>query len=78
MRGPSIVQTGGTVVVEVGPNDTEVTVSSGGPDSTTHPVQGGKSVSFPVPPVPPGTVLIVSVGSGVRARSILIEVVEAD
>ena len=76
IRGPSTVTQGGTIEVDVGTNDGSVEVSSGGPGTTTsHPVPPGKKVSIPVPPVPGGTILFVSVGRGLRARILLVEVI---
>ncbi len=54
-------------------------MTDGGGTATTHPVDPatGKA-SIPVPPVPPGTVLAVYVGKGLRRRIILIEVLDQD
>lgn len=76
IRATSPVPQGGTIDVEVGPNDTTVEVSTGSSDSTTtHPVPDGKTTSIPVPPVPPGTIVSITVGMGMRARIVLVEVV---
>ncbi len=67
---------GGSFDVEVGPNDTSVEVNAGGTGSvSTHEVGSGKSVSIPVPNVPAGTLLYISVGKGSRTRIIVIEVI---
>ena len=67
---------GGTFNVDVGPNDTSVEVSIGGTgESSSHDVSSGKSASIPVPPVPGGTLLFITVGKGLRARIIVIEVI---
>jgi hypothetical protein len=70
----SVVQQGGTLNVEVGPNDSEVEVSAGD-DGSLHPVTAGKTTPIPVPPVPPGTILSIRVGKGLRARVIYVEVI---
>ena len=75
IRGPQVVLQGGSIVVEVGPNDTTVEVDAGTKPVTSHPVQPGKTATIPVPPVTPGTILAVTVGKGLRARMILVEVV---
>lgn len=76
VRVSSPVAQGGTIHVEVGPNDSTVEVSEGPSGSTsTHDVTPGKTASIPVPSVPPGTVLSVTVGKGPRARIVLVEVV---
>lgn len=73
--GSGVIQ-GGTMQVEVGPNETTVSVSSGSSSETTnHSVSPNKTASIPVPPVPPGTILEVTVGSGHRRRIILVEVI---
>jgi len=75
LRGPQAVPQGGTIQVEIGPNDTEVEVSEAGVGTPTrHPVPPGKTATIPVPNVPGGTLLYVSVGKGRRARIILVEV----
>ena len=78
IRGPSTAHSGGTVEVQVGYNDPSVEVSLGGSETTSYPVGPDKKATIPVPPVPPGTVLYVSVGTGLRRRVLLIEVVEED
>ncbi len=76
VRAVSPVVQGGTIEVDVGPNDTSVEVSTGSlPGTTVHKVTPGKRASIPVPNVPGGTILSVSVGQGARARVVLIEVI---
>ena len=76
IRGPTAVQQGGVIVVDVGPNDSTVEVSVNGSGHTTSTqVSPGKQASIPVPDVPPGTLLHVSVGKGNRERIILVEVI---
>ena len=67
---------GGTVTVNVGPNDSSVEVSVAGSDDTTsHDVEPNKDASIPVPNVAPGTLLVITVGKGLRARVLLVEVI---
>ncbi len=77
-EGVRSVQQGGTISVNVGPNDTSVDVKvAGSSDSSTFDVDPGKNVNIPVPPVPGGTLLFVTVGKGLRARIIVVEVVSS-
>jgi hypothetical protein len=76
IRADGIAVQGGSVQVQVGPNDSTVEVSVGGSsDSTSHDVSPGKGVTIPVPPVPQGTILYISVGKGLRRRLIVLEVI---
>ena len=76
IRAPTPVPQGGTIEVDVGPNDSTVEISTGtSQETTSHQVTPGKRASIPVPPVPGGTVLWVTVGKGARARIILVEVI---
>jgi hypothetical protein len=74
LQVPPIVVAGGTIEVDVATNDPSVEISDGA-SSSSHPVGPGKRVTIPVPPVPPGTVLAVVVGRGLRARVRLVEVI---
>ncbi|HEB53115.1 MAG TPA: hypothetical protein ENI87_07675 [bacterium] len=76
IRTGSLVLQGGTMKVEVGPNHDHVTVSAGVAGETfDYDVPPDKIATIPVPPVPPGTVLKVTVGRGARRRVIYVEVV---
>lgn len=76
LRATGVAVQGGSVDVQVGPNDSTVEVSVGGSsNSDSHPVDPGKSVTIPVPPVPQGTLLYISVGKGLRRRLIVLEVI---
>ena len=78
IRSTMVVTQGGTIDVDVGVNDANVDIKDGNPaNSRTHDVPPGKRASIPVPPVPDGTVLTVSVGKGARARTFLVEVVSS-
>ena len=68
---------GGTITVNVGPNDPSVEISNDSTgEVTTIPVERGKDTQVPIPNVPGGTVLFIRVGRGLRARIIIVEVVE--
>jgi len=76
IRVPTTVVAGGTMTVNVGPNDATVEVSVAGSEQTaSHTVPANKDVAIPVPSVPGGTVLFVTVGKGLRARTIEVLVV---
>lgn len=67
---------GGTIVVEVASNDRQIDVLNPATGEITHhDVPPGKSVTVPIPPVPPGSVLLVRAGRGRRASWLVIEVV---
>ncbi len=75
VRSASTAVAGGSMQVDVATNDDTVEVSAAGSGNvTSHPVPPGRRVTIPVPPVPPGTILFVSVGRGLRARVIQGEV----
>jgi hypothetical protein len=76
IRSSITVQQGGVINVDVGPNDSTVEMSvDGSGHATSTSVPPGKQVSIPVPDVPPGTLLHVTVGRGNRTRFILVEVI---
>lgn len=76
IRATTPVFQGGTIDVDVGTNDSTVEVSAGaGTETKTHNVPPGKRASIPVPDVPGGTILWISVGKGLRRRTILVEVI---
>jgi hypothetical protein len=72
--GPAVA--GGTVTVNVGPNDYVVEIKDGTTGNTTKlAVEPGKDTSIPIPNVPGGTIVIIVVGRGINARAIPVEVV---
>jgi len=75
LRVSATATVGGTFQVESGTSDPTIEVTDVATGVTqSFPVDPSKSTSIPVPAVPPGSVLIVSVGRGRRARVALIEV----
>lgn len=74
VKAPGVATQGGSIDVSVGPNDDSVEVHAGG-QGQTHQVPPGKKVTVPVPPVPPGTVLTITVGKGLRTRILYVEVI---
>ena len=78
IRTTLVVQQGGQIPVEVGPNDTTVEIKIVGTNSSkSFDVEPNKTSSVPVPPVPGGTLLFVTVGKGLRARVTVVEVVSS-
>jgi hypothetical protein len=75
LRGPLVAIQGGSIDIEVAPGVVFVDVGPAGSATTRYSVPKGRTVTVPVPPVPPGTVLIVSTGTGLRRRVVFIEVV---
>ena len=76
IRASGVAVQGGSVDVQVGPNDSTVEVSVGGDsESTSHEVGPDKGTTVPVPPVPAGTLIYISVGRGLRRRLIVLEVI---
>jgi len=76
IRVPMVVTSGSTITVNVGPNDTTVEINIAGTDKTqVVDVPPNKDASVQVPAVPPGTLIFITVGKGLRARVLLVEVV---
>jgi hypothetical protein len=77
LRGSATAASGGTITVQVGTSDSTVEVSAAGSANVqSHDVGPDRTATFPVPRVPPGTILFVTVGRGLRIRVIAIEVVD--
>jgi len=75
LKGPSTAPAGGTIEISVGPNETTVEVSMGGPGAPASlKVPPSKKVTIPVPSLP-GEVMAVTVGTGFATRTILITIV---
>ena len=64
---------GGSLSVDVGGNESTVEVTAGG-GTTSYTIGPDKRATVSVPAVPPGTLLLISVGRGARARWLLVEV----
>lgn len=76
LQSSGVATPGGSIVVEVASNDRQIDVLNAATGEVTrHDVPPGKSVTVPIPPVPPGTVLILRAGRGRRASWLVIEVV---
>ena len=76
IRVDSVAIPGGSITVNVGSADDVVEIGIGGStDTQSFNVPGDKDAQVPVPPVPPGTVLVVRVGKGARTRRFLVTVV---
>lgn len=67
---------GGSITINVGPSDDTVEVGIAGESgATSHLIPGNKDTSIPVPNAPPGTIIIIRIGKGIRRRRILVEIV---
>ncbi len=76
LRGPATVGQGGSVQVDIGPNDRSVQINAAGQgDTQSVPVPPGKTATIPIPPVPPGTFVMISIGNGLNRRRIIVEVI---
>lgn len=78
LRAPAAVPSGGTIPVDVGTPGGILDVHAPGGPVARVPVKPGRTARIPVPPVPPGTVLLLTVGTGANRRIVLVEVVEAE
>jgi len=78
VRGTIVVPAGGVVSVDVGVNESEVELTEvGGGFSSKATVEPGKTANIPIPGVQGGSVLILKLGKGPRARMMVIEVISA-
>lgn len=76
IRVTQAVPSGGSVTVNVGPNDSTVEINVAGTSEVqVVDVPPNKDAVIPVPPVPPGTILFITVGKGLRARVLIVEVI---
>lgn len=76
IRGPAVAVSGGSIDVDVASNDSTVEVGVSGQAATTsHDVPPHRRVSIPVPSLPAGSVLWVTVGTGLRRQVLRIEVI---
>lgn len=67
---------GGTIEVSVDTGGSSVEVNPGGSgEVTSHEIGDDGTVSIPVPNVPPGTLLYISVGKGPRMQIVVVEVI---
>ncbi len=78
LRGPQVATPGSTIGVEVAGNDQFVEVSTGGTDADNVPVGPGKQALVPIPNLPAGTIVVISVGKGLGRRILIVEIVEED
>jgi hypothetical protein len=76
LRGPAMAAQSGTIDVEIGPNEVSIDMGEvGAGERASFAVGSGRRLSVPVPQVPPGTLLAITVGRGLRAKVLLVEVV---
>jgi hypothetical protein len=65
-----------SVSVEVGPNDGSLHVTNSNTGGETRiPTTPGKTTVVPIPNVPPGTIIAITIGRGSNQRIIYVEVV---
>jgi hypothetical protein len=75
LRGPSTVAAGGSITIDVGSSGHAVAVTAPAQGTTRHRVPPDKRVVIPVPNVPVGSVILVTVGDGPLQQGLWIEVV---
>lgn len=76
IRGPSSATPGSSITVNVGPNDSSVSVSDPVSQTTvSYDVEPGKDTTIQIPNVPGGTLIQVWAGKGINRKLITIEVV---
>lgn len=74
--GIRAAQSGSSVEVDVGPNDSEITiVDTASGELSTYPVAPGKTTKIPLPSAPPGTAINVTIGRGRTARTVVFEII---
>jgi hypothetical protein len=77
LRGPPVGVPGGTITINVGPNDSSVHITDPTTQTTTsYKVEPGKDATITLPNAPGGTVLHIQVGTGINAQFFLIELIE--
>lgn len=75
-QGLRAVATGGTISVEVGPNDASITLTNNSTGEVSSiPTSPGKDTQVPIPGAPGGTVFTLRIGRGPTARVIVVEVI---
>lgn len=75
IRAPNVAPAGGSVSVDVGTGHRMVESNTGSSTTRQHPVGADGRATVPLPPVPPGTVVAITVGRGLQQKVILVEVV---
>lgn len=75
VRSAGTAAAGGSITIDVAGNDATVEITAPGQGTRSHRVPPNRRVVVPVPNVPPGSVLLVSVGHGLRGQGVLVEVV---
>lgn len=80
IKGPNVATEGGTITVTApaGVDTIEVSVP-GQPGKKSFPVGRDRTTTVPVPPVPPGTILVITAGPlDPRVNLLLVEVIGAN
>ncbi|MCA8978067.1 MAG: hypothetical protein KDC98_25295 [Planctomycetes bacterium] len=74
LRGPQTATPGGSITVNVGPNDSSIQVTDPTTqNTTTHKVEPGKDTTIPMPNAPGGTMVRVQIGKGLNAQFLVVE-----
>ena len=77
MRGPVYGVPGGTITINVGPNDSTIEVTDPTTQkSTSYKVEPGKDTTIRLPHAPGGSFVRIQVGNGLHAQFILVELIE--
>ena len=79
IRGPSTVQVGATLEVEVGGGATSVQVGAlGSPDRKSYTVGPDRKVRIPTAGWTAGAMLVVATGAVGRGETLIVEVIDPD
>jgi hypothetical protein len=76
VRGPQTGVPGGSITVNVGPNDSSIRITdptTGTP--TTIKVEPGKDTTIQLPHAPGGTIIRIQVGTGLNAHRFAVELI---
>lgn len=80
VQGPGAIRAvaaGGSVQVDVGPNDRQVEITNAATgERSVVPVPPGKTVSIPVPHPSTGNLFVLRIGTGRDAQVILVEIID--
>jgi hypothetical protein len=76
LRRSSSATAGSVVNVDVGPNDSSISVTDNSTGSTTTgPVSPGKTTPVTIPNAPVGTVILIEIGDGLNRRVLAVEII---
>lgn len=79
IRGPQTGTPGGSITVNVGPNDSSIQITDPVTGTTTTiKVQPGKDTTITLPNAPGGTIVHIQIGTGANAHFLLVELISTD